>query len=122
MKTNIDVEKIVLSDEEKRMFSIIQKNPGISFKRNEVNSLYLSDLIYPEIDGYDEFGGAIISNRWRVSNTGNRYIAYKREMRRTLVFKSILCPIVVSILTNLAIHGVPLLLELLSSLAQCTPS
>lgn len=78
-------------------------------------------LICRETKGKDNRGIFIKTDRWRVSDTGKRFISYRRIELNDIFFKSILCPIVVSLLTNLAIHGVPLLLRLLSAMAAGSP-
>lgn len=108
-----DVDKIVLTPEENRIFKLVRKHPGITLDYQKSHSLHAMGLIYPETKGKNRYGVYEHSDRWRISTTGERFIAYRRIQLKDIFFKSILCPIVVSLLTNLVIHAVPLLLRLL---------
>ena len=121
ISSKADLENIVLTPEEEQIVKLVRKHPGVSLDYQKSHSLHCMGLIYPETKGKDKYGVYRNSDRWRVSDTGKRFIAYRRTELKDIFFKSILCPIVVSLLTNLAIHGLPLLLRLLSAMAQGPP-
>lgn len=52
---------------------------------------------------------------YRLTDLGWNWTEYSSQDRSDVFFRSVLCPVLVSIITNLVIHGMPLLLRLLTA-------
>ena len=112
MKTTIDFEKINLLPADKKTLATIRRKPGVYLDRKSVAYLLQHDLIYSEAELKDGFGAFIPTNKWHLSDTGRRYLAYKKEQRSLLFLKSLWLPIAVSLVTSSAVNTILWLLRL----------
>lgn len=107
----MEVEKIYLTIQEKIALCYVHIRRRIKprrFKKNSsmwrlIRERSLVEPIYDERHNPTGFIG--------LSDLGRKYIAYRADIR----FQKATIPIVVSLLTNLAIHGIPVLLQLIQS-------
>lgn len=107
----MEVEKIYLPIREKFLLSYVHMRRRVRYRRIKRNSaiwnlLRERKLLESVYDEKDNPTGYIA-----LSELGRNYIAYRADIR----FQKATIPIAVSLLTNLAIHGIPMLLQLISS-------
>lgn len=105
-------DKIVLTKSEKRLLRRISRHPHTKCSREEVWPLYEMDLVIPDTEGTDEFNSPIRKDTYCVSELYQVYRAYQTEQRFWLMLKSLWLPIVVSIITTLAVNGLQWLLPM----------
>lgn len=58
---------------------------------------------------------------YKLTDQGRHWPEYSGQERRETFLKSILCPIVVTLITELALHGMPVLWRLIQALVEYTP-
>lgn len=108
---------IVLLDDEKKMLKKFSNGSPVHLTRKQASPLMRYNFIEPNIVGINEnrmevFDGYIISD------TGKRYLQYRRSTRNNFWIKNAWIPIIVAfattVLTNYMLPKLPLIIEWLT--------
>ena len=108
MERKEQCERIVLTKKEKELLKQIQKNPDMQCNQDDVWQLYLYGLVSPM-----KTEKGLNMHRFHIADFCDTYRDYQREKRKNQFFESLWLPIVVSVVTNLAINGLQWLWPLL---------
>lgn len=114
-------EKIVLTKSEKRLLRYISKHPHTKCARGEIWPLYEMDLVHPDTEGVDAFNSPIPKDTYCVSELYQIYQSYRAEQNFWLMLKSLWLPIIVSVITTLAVNGLQWLLPMIAKWLTSSP-
>lgn len=114
MDRKAECESIVMSKSEKRLLEKIRKKPHTKCGFFEVRPLVLMGLVRADTEGQDELGQPIRLDTYCVSDFYQVYSEYLKEKRWDQMTQSLWLPILVSLITTLAVNGLQSLWPLLS--------
>ena len=79
------------------------------------------DLVRPDTEGVDAFNSPIPKNTYCVSELYQIYQSYRAEQNFWLMLKSLWLPIIVSVITTLAVNGLQWLLPMIAKWLTSSP-
>lgn len=110
-----DCENVVLSAADKELLRKIRKCPHCKCDPKEIENLRFFGLIREDPSGeVDAFHEPIGAGTYAVSDFYLVYEEYMKDKRRNMMLSSLWMPIVVSIITNLAVDVLQWLLPLIT--------
>lgn len=112
-----------LSKTSRKILEIFRNTPPTIYGRYylvgkmDFPSEYTQDVVFNSIDRLVEIGALNMDpgnmGGYRLTDIGQNWPEYNFLEKRDIFLKSILCPIIVTLLTEAVIHGLPLLLALI---------
>lgn len=100
-----DYSKFILTEEEQLIFNKYKKTDEVYLSAEECRLLLRKKLVQPVLKGEVGWENGSVSGVRKLSQTGKELRSYQKQHTKELWLVNAKIPIIVSVITNLAVNG-----------------